>query len=66
MCKWGTYEKMEIDGRIKHIDKCIAPLIKIMREYGIDTVNSCCGHGKQPLSILVNYKGQIIEIGGTE
>ena len=66
MCEWGTYEVVVIDGKERHIDKCIAPLIRTMREYGIDTVTSCCGHGKMPLSILIAYKGQTIEIGAKE
>ena len=59
MCKWGTYELIELTivkeysytgkRRMKmvYIDKCIAPLIKALKEGGMITTYSCCGHGKQ-------------------
>lgn len=30
----------------KGYDYCIAPLIKALNDSGIETVTSCCGHGK--------------------
>lgn len=58
MCKWGTYEEVEVtipadlsySGEervaIKKIDACIAPIIRALNEAGIKTRSSCCGHGK--------------------
>jgi hypothetical protein len=65
MCKWGTYKEVKLlNGSIKHIDFCIADLIQIMNNNGIETINSCCGHGKIPASILIkDFKTkQIFEI----
>lgn len=31
--------------KIKHIDKCVAPIVKALQEGGIDMLSSCCGHG---------------------
>ena len=28
------------------IDKCIAPVIKALNDAGIETLESCCGHGQ--------------------
>jgi len=32
------------------IDSCIAPLVQVLNDYGIETVASCCGHGKVKVS----------------
>lgn len=31
---------------MKKIDACLAPLVKMLNEYGIKTCACCCGHGK--------------------
>jgi len=31
---------------IKPIDKCLAPLVKMLNRYGIKTCACCCGHGR--------------------
>ena len=66
MCKWGDSIVMEvtIPSHLSHsgetykkkvgIDRCIAPLVKAMNEAGMVTDASCCGHGKQPPSIIFN------------
>lgn len=56
MCKWGT--DVEVDNllafngewhrRTWKIDSCIAPLVKALNDGGVETVASCCGHGKGP------------------
>lgn len=46
MCKQGTVVVMEINGRPRDIDSCLAPIIKALNEGGISTIASCCGHGK--------------------
>lgn len=35
------------------IDACIAPVISALWEYGLPTLNSCCGHNKCPASIVI-------------
>ena len=41
----GDYRGKEKKGK-KQIDKCLAPLVKMLNEYGIKTCDCCCGHGK--------------------
>lgn len=43
---------LEILGRPRNIDNCIAPLVKALNSAGLVTIASCCGHGKQPGSIV--------------
>lgn len=38
------------------VDKCLVPAIKALWAAGIPTVNSCCGHGILPVSILLGYR----------
>ena len=40
MCKWGT------DKEVTKVDACIAPLVQMLNDYGIETIACCCGHGK--------------------
>ena len=37
---------------IKKVDKCLAPLIKLLNAYGIKTTGCCCGHGKTKKSYV--------------
>ena len=54
MCEWGTYAEVDnqlpfggqMHRRTWKIDECIAPIVKALNDAGIDTVASCCGHGK--------------------
>ena len=53
MCKWGTSldvtlcKPTPVQKRLViKVDACIAPLIQMLNDYGIETVASCCGHGK--------------------
>lgn len=58
MCKHGMHELVRVKipadlaagGRAKwkhmKIDACIAPLVRILQEAGIDMRGSCCGHGR--------------------
>ena len=52
MCKWGHTALVEINGRNRDIDECIAPLVDTLNKAGYRTIASCCGHGKQPGSII--------------
>ncbi len=53
MCKLGANKDVLLmkqklfSGRIEiKIDDCIAPLVQMLNDYGIETVACCCGHGK--------------------
>ena len=36
------------------IDRCIAPIIQMLWDNGIRTLNSCCGHGKVYPSVVID------------
>ncbi|MBA7711702.1 hypothetical protein ES703_120668 [subsurface metagenome] len=81
MCKWGDTVPLEVTilaagshtGKerkaVRPIDKCLAPLVKMLNEYGIKTIRgSCCGHGKTKKSgIMIDPRnihfGKIEESG---
>lgn len=46
MCKRTKYMR-------NGIDPCLRPLIKWLNKEGHETVASCCGHGKYPMTIVV-------------
>lgn len=53
MCAWGTNTVIEISGKPKAIDSCIAPIVDALNKGGIATTGSCCGHGKNHGDILL-------------
>ena len=61
----GLSEKGEL------IDSCIAPLVQMLNDYGIETIASCCGHGKVAKSgirissknILLSQLGDDLSVG---
>ena len=59
MCKWGTDQFVrlckakEISKKTKiKVDKCLAPLVQILNDYGIETITCCCGHDKTKFSYI--------------
>jgi len=42
-----------LHGRRVGLDECIADLVIALNNAGFRTVASCCGHGKQPGSIIL-------------
>lgn len=44
------------------VDECMAHLISFLNLYGIKTMACCCGHGKYPMSIIVDVNGARREI----
>lgn len=59
MCKWGTNKDVTLikakpfSGRKRiKVDACIAPLIQMLNDYGIETIACCCGHGKTAKSSI--------------
>lgn len=62
-CECGTYRHqipMPIKGRVRYIDQCIANIVAALNAAGIETVASCCGHGKRPGSILLEDGREIL------
>ena len=56
-CAVGTYEHcvpMPIAGRVRGIDLCIAPIVAALNAANIETIASCCGHGKQSGTIALH------------
>lgn len=37
------------------LDRCIKPLLLWLKDNDWNTVASCCGHGKYPMTIVVRY-----------
>ena len=57
MCEWGQTEQVrlckpkEISKREEMpVDACLAPLVQMLNDYGIETIACCCGHGKTTYS----------------
>lgn len=48
MCKLNKKN----DGR--RIDPCMRNIIECLQQAGVDTLACCCGHGKYPMSIIIN------------
>jgi len=49
MCKKTSYHGTSNT----QIDSCIRPLIRFLKDRDYDTVASCCGHGKYPVTVVV-------------
>lgn len=47
MCQPNTVSYVWINNELISIDSCIAPLIVQLNNFGIKTIASCCGHGKE-------------------
>lgn len=64
MCGWGTdtlvnlCKPTPVQGRTTiKVDSCLAPLVQMLNDYGIETIASCCGHGKvRESSIIIDAK----------
>lgn len=47
MCQRGEIVKMKLPvGGVVDIDKCLAPVVKVLNDGGVVTVGCCCGHGR--------------------
>lgn len=61
MCKQYNEKKIKLtDGRNKSCDSCIQDIVQVFNDYGLQTTASCCGHGKQPTSIVLKDGREII------
>lgn len=48
--------KVNIKNGDKRMDPCMRPLIKFLNGKGFNTIASCCGHGKYPMTIIIGSK----------
>jgi len=55
MCNKRSTRRITINGKTVRVDACIAGLIRSLNDYGIETLGSCCGHGKYPLTIVYRF-----------
>ncbi len=67
MCEWGIMAiqmklvKPRNDGRTHiPVDPCIATIVQALNDADIETVASCCGHGKRPGNIILGDGRELI------
>lgn len=60
MCEWGNTITYLYKGKPIDVDKCIAPVVLALHHTRIDTVASCCGHGKQMGNIALEDGREIL------
>lgn len=67
MCKWGiTATQVKLahpngKGRTHvPVDPCIAHLVQGLNDAGLQTVASCCGHGKRPGNIMLEDGQELV------
>lgn len=52
-------------GRVVGIDRCILPTVEFLWELGIETIESCCGHGKATGYVaVVPHHGKVMKALG--
>jgi len=54
MCKYGTVKNVTVlrQDNVAKVDACLAPLVYLLNQYGIQTITCCCGHGKVGVSSI--------------
>jgi hypothetical protein len=68
-CEIGEYNcqtPMPLNGRIQHVDFCIADIVAALNAANIPTVASCCGHHKMHGSVVLEDGRELIINGTTE
>jgi hypothetical protein len=55
---------MPLNGRVQCIDWCIHQIVAALNAGGVETVASCCGHGKRPGQINL-ADGRVLIINRT-
>ncbi len=62
MCKWNNTTRIigikTPKGNNIFVDNCISRLIQVLNDNGFKTIASCCGHGKQIGSIILNINNE--------
>lgn len=62
-CTMGGYEcqiPMPINGRVRGIDRCIAPIVAALNAANITTIASCGGHGDLTRRCIILEDGTAI------
>jgi len=57
MCKKTNFKHCP-----SRIDKCMKNVINFLKSNGFNTVACCCGHGKYPMTIVINFENYNYEI----
>ena len=73
MCEQGNEKEIKLtDGTVRSCDECIQPFVQMLNDFGWQTLNSCCGHGKRPTTVILKdgreihilpnwYEGRIVD-----
>lgn len=63
MCEVKNSKRLCI-GNKKYIriDGCMKNLIELLRSKGVNTLACCCGHGRYPMTIVINRNGWTEEL----
>ena len=56
MCRLRNHSKIEIDGRRLKVDWCLRHLLVAINNGNMETLGSCCGHGKYSMTIVCKNK----------
>jgi len=59
----GTNEcvtALPVNGRVVFVDSCISHLVAALNAAGLETVASCCGHGKIDGSIILRDGREVV------
>ncbi len=60
-CKPRSSRRIKIGEDTVRVDKCLTNIVlKINEEADYETIGSCCGHGRYPMSVVV--KDQLPEV----
>lgn len=61
MCTQGNEKEIiRADGKRASCDACIHPIMQALNDAGLQTVASCCGHGKQTGNIMLKDGREIL------
>jgi hypothetical protein len=53
MCDNRNKGKLELNGKIIRVDECLTDVIASLNSNGMQTLGSCCGHGKYSTTIII-------------
>lgn len=62
-CELGSYEccvPIPVRGKVRGIDFCVADIVAALNAAGITTEASCCGHGEQLGTVILEDGRRIL------
>lgn len=64
MCKLRNHSKIDVVGRTVRVDWCMRHLLIAINNGNMETLGSCCGHGKYSMTIVCKnkYRSYIFEL----